>query len=382
MSLYVDDKKVGGIKELCEALKISEKDIPYKKRIKEFVQRMERDIHGKPKRDQNGNYTTRRKICGSPVFSAYIPALGYEVKIRFATTQRRLKDNDFSYSPTVLDMLPAEDGVAAFNDNLEFVFWYLHPWNLQSPFHQAGSPWYYEYNDEEAQSKTENDYDENMIDALGYIVGQYAKPMRELRAMCKGLNFGGVDDMSDEVVKKTLKDYAKKDPLQFINQVDSRETVFSGLIQDAVDKGILKTESINGMSRWYLNGKEILPIPYSMDPMLALKEEMSTKWHLYSAEIQNSLLGLTVTSNLAKPEMDEYFEKQVVEHEYPADVSPELKAVLKQMKEDQVYEDKIKKLAQIDPNDQTVHHQIRKSYEANKEAVELYKSSLNQVELA
>lgn len=377
MALYIDDKKVGGIKDLCEALKLEEKTIPYKKRVKEFEQKMERDIHGNPKRDEGGNYKTRRKISGAPAFSAYVPGLGYDVKIRFATTQRKVKDGDFSYSPTLIDMVPAEDGTAAFSDPMEFVFWYLHPWNLHSPFHQAGSPHFYEYKDGDERSRTENDHEENLINALGYIVGQYAKPMRELRAMAKGLNMTAVDDMTDEVVKKALRDYAKKDPVRFIDQIDSRETIFSGMIQDAIDKGILATQSLNGMLRWYLNGKEILPVPFSADPILTLKEEMSTKWHLYAKDLQNALSGVNIASNLDKPELDEFFEeKQVVEHEYRGDITPELQEVLKKMKEEQWYDDKIKKLSLVDIDDPKLHVGTRKSYETNKEAVELYKKSL------
>ena len=48
------------------------------------------------------------------------------------------------------------------------------------------------------------------------------------------------------------------------------------------------------------------------------------------------------------------------------------------MKEESWYDEKIKKLAAIDPNDPKLHVMTRRSYEANKEAVELYKASLQQ----
>ncbi len=383
MALFLDDKKVS-VTELCAALGISEKDIPYRKRNKDFEQKMERNADGTPKRDRDsGRYLTTRKVTGAPCFSVFVPKIGYEVKIRYAVTQRKVKDGEFDYQPKIIDMLPGEDGVASMSDPLQFVFWFLHPWNLHSPFHQVGTPHYFEYKDDDLQSKTANDHEENLINALGYIVGQYAKPMRELRALAKGLSFAGVDDMTDEVLKKALRDYARRDPVKFLNQIDSREISFSGMIQDAIDKEVLHTENLNGMVRWYLNGKEILPVTFGMDPVLALKNEMADKWHLYAKDVQDAINGVDIKSKLNKPENDEAFvAAEPHEISYKAELSPEQRAVLAKMKEENWYDEKIKKLAAIDPNDTSVHHAIRTSYEKNKEAVELYKASLQpQAEL-
>lgn len=382
MALFVDDVKVGGIKELCEKLKIPTTDIPYLKRTKEFEMVMDRDIHGNPKRDRDGNYETKRKIAGAPHYSVFVPSLGYEVRVRLATTQRKDKDNNYNYTPTFISMDPAEDGTTSINDPIEFTFWFLHPWCRQSPFYKAGSPAFFEYKDNDAASKSDNDNEENRINALSYIVGQYAKSMKQLRAIAKGLECAGVDDMTDEVVKKTLRTIATADPIGFINKVDSRETIFAGMVQDAVDKGILKTQSLNGMIRWYLNGKEILPVTFGMDPMNTLKDELSAKWYLYSKEIQDSLNGVNVSANLQSPELDEFFaEEQSHKIEQRAEITVEQRAYLKQMEQDAAFDAKIKKLSLVDPNDASTHHAVLSSYNKHKEAVEAYKTSLVQEEI-
>lgn len=377
MSLFLDDRKVT-VPELCKELGIDIKDVPYKKRQKEFEQNMPRNADGSPKRDRDsGRYLCTRKVTGSPAFSVYVKSIGYDVKVRYATTQRKVKDGDFEYQPKIIDMIPGEDGVAAIQDDQQFVFWFLHPWNLHSPFHELGAPHYFEYKDDEAQSRASNDHEENMINALGYIVGQHSKSIRELRALAKGLNFTGVDDMTDEVLKKALRDYARRDPVLFMNHIESRETVFSGMIQDAIDKEVLVTQSINGMVRWYLNGKEILPVTYGMDPLVALKSEMADKWHLYAKDVQEAIAGVDIKSKLNLPEKDEVFADSMPhEIQYKAELTDEQRRILAKMKEEAWYEEKIKKLAAIDPNDENVHHATRKSYEANKEAVEAYKAAI------
>lgn len=376
MSLFVDDKKVGGIKELCEALKIDPKSIPYGKRTKEFVQEMQHDHLGNPSRDLNGNYVTKRKIAGVPQYSIFVPKLGYEVRVRMAQTQRKEKD-DFVYSPKIVTMDPGEDGVSQINDEQEFAFWYLHPWNGTSPFHQSNAPVYFRYKDNEASSKIENDFEEAKINALGYIIGNYAKTTKQLRSIAKGLNFVGVDDMSDEFLKKQLRAKALENPIEFVNKVESREIIFSGQVQDAIDKGILATQNLNGMLRWYLNGKEILPIAYGMDSLAVLKEELSSKWYLYSDEIQRSLNGTTVADNLSNAANDEHFHEDMVhEVEQLAEVTPEMQALLKEFEVNYQYAEKIKKLAAIDPEQPGLHAGTKRSYENNKEAVELYKASL------
>jgi hypothetical protein len=375
MALYLDDKKVGGIKELLTALKLDEKEIPYRKRVKEFQQIMERDIHGNARMKDGRNMTTRN-ITGRPEYTVYVPKLGYEVRIRIAQTQRKDKDEGFIYTPNIISMIPGEDGIATITDDLEFAFWYLHPWCAHSPFYKTESQPFFEYKDDDAKSKMDNDNEENRINALSYIVGYNSKPIKQLRSLAKGFNIGGVDDMTDEVVKKQLRILANNDPVGFVNKIESRELVFSGEIQDAIDKGVLTLGSLNGMNRWYLSGKEILPISYGQDALAVLKDELSTKWYLYAKDIEAGLAKTEIASNLQNPAQDEVFEKhEVYKVEQRAELTPEQLVILKEMEADTAYMEKIKALAALDPTDPALHHSKLKSYNTNIAAIQAYKAA-------
>lgn len=375
MAIYLDDKKVGGIKELLDALKLDSKAIPYQKRIKEFQQIMERDIHGNV-RMKDGRSMTTRNISGRPEYSVHVPKLGYEVRIRLAQTQRKDKDQGFIYTPNLISMIPGEDGVAQITDDLEFAFWYLHPWNRHSPFYRNDSQPFFEYKDDDAKSKMDNDNEENRINALSYIVGYNAKNIKDLRTLAKGFAIGGVDDMTDEVVKKQLRILATNDPVGFLNKIENRETVFSGQVQEALDRGVLELRNLNGMNRWYLNGKEILPISYGQDEMAVLRDELSTKWYLYADKIESALEGTQTNANLHNPANDEAFDPHMpYKVEQKAELTPEQIAIMKEMEADVAYLEKIRALAALDPEDPSLHHMKRKSYNDNIEAINAYKAA-------
>ena len=381
MALFVDDKKVGGVKELLETLQLDSKTIPYKKRVKEFQQMVQRDANGNI-RMKDGRSMTTRNITGRPEYSIFVPKLGYEVRVRLAQTQRKDKDDGFIYTPNIVDMIPGEDGVATVTDDLEFAFWFLHPWCAHSPFKKVDTEAFFEYKDDDAKSKTDNDTEENRINALSYIVGNFAKNIKDLRVIAKGFNIAGVDEMTDDVVKRELRMLANNDPVGFVNKIENRETAFSGQVQEALDRKILRLETFNGMSRWYLGTREILPISYGQDALEVLKQEMSTKWYLYSEEIESGLKATEIAYNLSNPANDEAFEKfEPVVIEQKAELSAEQLALLKEMEADTEYMNKIKELAALDPSDPALHHMKLKAYNNNIDAILAYKkASLMQQE--
>lgn len=380
-SLFIDDKKVGGVKQLLEQLELPKDAIPYKKRVKEFQQMVQRDANGNI-RMKDGRSMTTRNITGRPEFSVFVPKLGYEVRIRLAQTQRKDKDDGFIYTPNIVDMIPGEDGVATVTDDLEFAFWYLHPWCAHSPFKKVDTEAFFEYKDDDAKSKTDNDTEENRINALSYIVGYNSKPIKELRTIAKGFNIAGVDDMTDDVVKKELRTLANNDPTGFITKIEGRETIFDGKIQELLDRKILDLRTFNGMSRWYLGESEILPISYGQDAIEVLRAELSVRYYLYAERIEDALKSVEIASNLQNPANDEAFEPLMpVNIEQKAELSSEQLALLKEMEADTEYMNKIKELAALDPSDPALHHMKLKAYNNNIDAINAYlKSSLLQQE--
>lgn len=367
MAIYLDDVIQNGKKAICETLGISLEDIPLKRK-KEFQF---------PVVNEDGNLIFKKRVGGKPEFNVFVPKLGREVKVRYANSQRKDRDNNFSYEPKSLFLETLEAGKAVVQDDNEFIIHFLNP-NLceQSPFRKPNSSFVYSFIDGDLTAKTENDRDEERIMALSIILGQTSWPVKKLRMLAKGMAISGVDDMTDEVVKKTLRKIAFDEPKMFINKAESREVIFSGKIQEAVDRNILNIQTKNGMRRWYLTNEEILPLSFGTNDRAELDNFLSSNWHLFADGIQNALDKKTVSSSLASPEMDRFFESEKpVLVENASQRSNSLMEQFEELKKDDEKFQKIKKYAAMNREDPSLHHKTRDAYDANIEAINLYKEA-------
>lgn len=368
MAIYLDDKVMNGKNDVLSYLKLESSVVP-------MARRKELEVLG-GRYDKDGNLRTSKSIYGVAEYTVFVPLLGREVRVRLAKTQRPNKDKGFDYAPKNIGIEPAEDGSVLITDELEFIFWYLRPMCLQSPFRPRNGKAFYEFKDNEAKANAEAAREEKLIDAMSLIYGENRKTVTELKEIAKGLNISGVDDMSLQVVQSALAKQAKADPLTFYNSATSREIIFSGKIQSAIDLGVLEVKNINGMKRWYLSGEEILPLQHGVDDVKALKDFLSEKWYLYADSIQGGLEGRNLTSNLNTPENDAFFGAKHEVPETKAEVgytlSNEIKLLLKEIEETPYLKEKIEKLAEVNPEDNSVHAMTRKSLEKNQHYVDAY----------
>ncbi len=373
MAIYLDDQVMNGTKQVLEYLKLEANTIPRPRRT-------ELEVLG-GKKDRDGNLRIAKSIYGVAEYTVFVPMLGREVRFRLATSQRPNKDKGFDYTPKNIGIEPAEDGSVLITDELEFVFWYLRPMNRQSPFRKKHSKIFYEFKDNEAKSLAEGQLEEAKIEAMSMIYGSNRKSFKELREIAKGLNLPAVDDMSDSVVQSSLKAIAQADPVAFFNKATSREIIFSGKIQEAIDRDILSVKNINGMKRWYLGGEEILPLQHGVDDVKVLKEFLSEQWHIYATTLENLIKGQDVVSNLNNPANDKFFQEQEthVAPQNKSEMNATLIAMLKDFEEKPYIKEKIVKLAEVDPEDPSVHHATLASYNKNIAYVEAYRESLKGV---
>lgn len=369
MGLYIDDQQMTK-KAALEFLKISPDFIPQTRRkiIQCVTKQVDRDKVRPPK-----------SIGGKPAYLVYVPHLEKEVSVLYATTQRKDKDQNFVYPhPKTLALHPAEDGTVLIPDELEFLFWFLRPMCEQSPFHVPGTQIYYGFKDDHAKATKDMDREEKYIRAISILVGPTAWTDVQLKHLAKGMNIMGVDDMSPMVVKNELKKLAYKDPVVFYNNANSREVIFSGKIQEAIDAKVITLNSLNGMQRWYLGKDEILPIAYGQNALTELKNHMAEKWYLYSDKINEGLEGVDIAQKLNNPQNDAAFEsvKLPKEVRIRAELTPEEQAVLKEIKATSWLEEKMQKIDKYDKSDlDKMHPAQRESYLANKDKYEIWKKA-------
>lgn len=368
MGLYVDNIPMTK-KAALEFLGISPTFIPQTRRkiIQVVTRQVDRDKHRPPK-----------SIGGKPQYLVFVPHLEKEVAIRYATSQRKDKDQNFVYPhPRMLALHPAEDGTVLIPDELEFLFWFLRPMCEQSPFRDKATQYFYGFKDDNAKATADMEREERYIRAIGILVGPEKWTDVQLKHLAKGMNIMGVDDMSPMVVKNELKKLAYKDPVVFYNKANSREVIFSGKIQEAIDAKVLELKSVNGMQRWYLKGEEILPMAYGQDPLVELKNHMAEKWYLYSDKINEGLAGVDLASKLNNPENDAAFEEnKIAGPRIRAELTPEEIEILKEIKSKDWLEEKMRKIDAYDKSDlDKMMHAQRKSYLDNKDKYEVWKKA-------
>lgn len=369
MAIYIDDLVQNGKKEVCASLGLDYHSIPTTRR--KVLELRTRVI------DDKGTKRSMKSLGGKPEYVVFCPHLGREVKVRYARMQRKDKDGTPSYpDPKTLFLLPAEDGSVLINDDLEFIFWYLHPMCAHSPFFKKGSESAFEFQDHDAKATAEVEREEAYINAMSIIVGMSAWSDTELKHLAKGMNVVGVDDMTPAVVKQNLKNLAKRDPILFYNRANSREIVFSGKVQEAIDRKVLHTQTVNGMTRWYLKDKEILPLAYGQDALTELKKHLADKWYLYSDDIERELSGVSVKTALESPQNDAAFEKlpKVPTLEMPASMTPEQVELLKKIRAATWLEEKMQKIDTYDLSDPDLHPGKKASYEKYKDYYHAWKA--------
>jgi len=368
MALYIDDQAMTK-KAALEFLGISPSFIPQVRRkiIQCVTKQVDKDKVRPPK-----------SIGGKPVYLVYVPHLEKEISIRYATSQKKDKDHNFIYPhPKTLALFPAEDGTVLIPDELEFLFWFLRPMCEQSPFRNSAQQIYYGFKDDNAKATADMEREEKYIRAISILVGPDAWSDLQLKHLAKGMSIQGVDDMTPMVVKNELKKLAYRDPVKFYESANSREIIFSGKIQEAIDGKVLVLKSLNGMQRWYLKNEEILPIGFGQNALIELKNHMAEKWFLYADKINEALKGIDLLAKLNNPINDEAFEETAipVKGKIRAELTPEEIEVLKQIKAKEWLEAKMHKIDGYDLNSPKLMASQRKSYEDNKEIYAVWKKA-------
>ncbi|WP_418360166.1 hypothetical protein [Sphingobacterium detergens] len=375
-AIYIDDKKVG-LKELFSELGI-ENNLP--KNVRERIFELRNIVKDR----LNGGVRMPRSFGGVPEYTVYSKKHQHNVKIRFAISQTHRKDKEPLYQPVLLSLIPDAKGQIEIHDDVEFIFWYLHPLHEFSPFRKKDAGYDFKYLNKDGIAAQEVSKHEYYINAISVIVGDKSWNILKLRQFAKGLRIPGVDDLTDSQVKKILIDLAEKNPVDFYQKTQVSDHHFDGFIQDAIDKGILEKKSINGLERWYLSGEELLPIQYGVDAHQSLSDHIAINAKELLPKIKNALVGQTKSAILNTAEnkaliMDlENTEEETSLYEDQANAKnvTTISTNIKRVDDDEDFrkriEDQLSKRQKAEDNGEKLHFQTEQWFVDNKDAVQYY----------
>lgn len=370
--IYIEDKPYG-IKEALKIIGVEHSLIPKRReRIFEPPQELLR------KDTLNGGYKYPKRTGVMPQFSVFSPQFDREVTVRYATSSRPIVQNGvstMSYQPIQLFINGEAELV---NEDVEFLFRYLHPSCKQSPLRKGSQPYSYVYRNSEADAAQELEKEELRIRALSMIIGDNAKPISELRRLLKGFGEGNVDQMEEATVRKRLKDQAYADPDKFLITVSGKDFQFKAMVRDALDKNIFTINQEDGLHKFYYEGAEVHSVPANLDAFGQLFSHVAENLHKYYQPIQDKLAGHTLDAILDRPEYDKYFQtkEEIIPDISQAEAGREVNKVLTKEQYAMERKAKIAYWASLDENDPNLHPSTKKAIERNREEIEEYRQSL------
>lgn len=303
MRLFIDDK-TATIKEVCDLLSIRELDVPFSHKTKTFER-----LGIKGMRDVQNNKPIIPRGHGIPCIIDITLKSGDVKRIIYSENQRQQTRNGVTtmkHTPMNLELPGLELSVLEKEKN-KFFFLYIHPYNKVSPLNMGkeNPNCVYEFLDNEKGAKQEQQKEDLLLQALLRLKDLDDKAVLQI---AKGYKEYGVDDLTPAEVRKLVRERLKKDPGQFILDLDNNEVALDGIIQDAIDnKVILVKES--GLNNIYLiDEREICNIQKGVNEISAIRSIVESNPDVYMPLLLNGISTKQSASVLKKPEVNKYFD--------------------------------------------------------------------------
>lgn len=181
----------------------------------------------------------------------------------------------------------------------EAIYFWLHPKNKTSPFRspKTTKPWRYIFVDNEAVANQVIESIRILTEALNHA-GSLSGRTKVI--MAKGLNIQSVENMEPYQLTAALLNKAKENPALYMEKVAKNDTLFDGMIQDAIDKNMFISKDTSGLKSWFWNagpnnGEKIVDVTGGVqDPAVVLFNFIRENIERFYTPITN--LSLSISS--------------------------------------------------------------------------------------
>jgi hypothetical protein len=192
------------------------------------------------------------------------------------------------YSPKNLEISPVEHEATS-NDIAVFLF--FHPKNVDSPFHEEGANYIFEYDNLTKEADKKLNKGNLLRDALNAVD---TIPDLDLVYFAKGLGIHNASSMNSKTIRAELTDKAIQDPIGFLEKRNQSSIIFDGRVIEAIEKQKIKFTN-NG---WVFNaglrkGQVICDVPRGItDTEEYLKNHIKLNIEEYYKEIMTLTLSI------------------------------------------------------------------------------------------
>lgn len=194
---------------------------------------------------------------------------GYPRAMRYVTNQSAIFTDEQNEDNLRLGGILFEDGklkVEATNTILQ-QFLELHPDNVAN-----GGNTFFEY---DPSKEAEKDLAKEM-DGFKAVAIAIEMPIEDLEAIARVLFPTKVDTMTSGELKRDVVMFAKNKPQRFTEVANNSNIKMRNLASKAINLGIIKVSDDNSTVKWGANGKEIIKLPFSQEPIETLAVWMKT----------------------------------------------------------------------------------------------------------
>lgn len=101
-------------------------------------------------------------------------------------------------------------------------------------------------------------------------------PIEDLEAIGRVIFHSAVDRLSSGELKRDVVLFAKNNPDRFKEIANNSNIRMQNLAQKAIDLGLIKIKEDNSTVAWVTNGKEIVKLPFSNEPVQTLASWLKT----------------------------------------------------------------------------------------------------------
>lgn len=199
----------------------------------------------------------------------YDKEYGYPRSMRYVTNQSSIFTDEQNEDNLKLGGILFLDGkltVKATNTILQ-QFLHLHPDNVEN-----GGGAFYCF-DPDAAARAELDKEMAGFEAVSIAIDM---PIEDLEAIARVLFPTNVDTMTSGEVKRDVVFFAKNNPVRFNEVANNSNIRMTNLATKAIQLGLIKIADDNSTVKWAINGKEIIKLPFSQQPIETLAVWMKT----------------------------------------------------------------------------------------------------------
>lgn len=210
---------------------------------------------------------------------------GYPRSLRYVTNQNTIFTDEQQEENLILGSIVFEDGkltVPATNTVLQ-QFLAVHPDNKDN-----GGGTFYEFDVDKAARQ---DLDKELAGFEAVAIA-LEMPIEDLEAVARVIFNERVDTMTSGEIKRDVVFFAKNKPDEFTKIANNSNIRMINLAKKAISLNIIKIADDNVTIKWAVNGKEIVKLPFSNEPIETLAVWMKTDEGLQLVEALAAKMGV------------------------------------------------------------------------------------------